>query len=398
LHTKFRSTSEQNIYTISALEEWKQTVTEQMPHLSAPQSTVLALWSFGMVISHSCGLTSVSSCLALLMGVKENSVRQRIREWYYAQEDKRGKGRSEIGVSSSFVPILQWILSWWPVNEKRLALAMDATSLGHVLVVLVISVVYRGCAIPIAWCVLPAIEKGSWKKPWLDLLSHFQGVIPEDWVVIVMADRGLYARWLFESIKKCKWHPFLRINHGIFFRPKNEKEFKALYLSFRQPGCAWSGAGTCFKTNSLEVTLLVQWEDGFEEPWLILTDLPATQAMPCWYGLRSWIECGFKHIKSAGWQWQYTRMVDPERATRFWLAIAVATLWVLSVGGEADANIPASSLDALPENHIARCRAPKDPHVRLLSCFHRGVMIIIMALIAQRQLPLGRFIPEPWPT
>jgi hypothetical protein len=28
-------------------------------------------------------------------------------------------------------------------------------------------------------------------------------------------------------------------------------------------------------------------------------------------------------------------MVDPERATRFWLAIAVATLWVLSVGGEA---------------------------------------------------------------
>ncbi len=52
-------------------------------------------------------------------------------------------------------------------------------------------------------------------------------------------------------------------------------------------------------------------------------------------------------------------MVDPERATRFWLAIAVATLWVLSVGGEADANIPASSFDPLPENHIARRRSRK---------------------------------------
>lgn len=332
------------------------------------------------------------------MGTKENSVRQRIREWYYAQADKRGKGRSQIEVSSSFVPLLQWILSWWPVNEKRLALAMDATSLGQVLVVLVISVVYRGCAIPIAWQVLPAIEKGSWKKPWLELFAYFPGAIPEDGVVIVMADRGLYARWLFESIEKCNWHPFLRINHGIFFRPKDEKEFQALYLSFQQPGCTWSGTGTCFKTNSLEATLLVRWEEGFEEPWLILTNLPPTQALPCWYGLRSWIECGFKHIKSAGWHWQYTRMVDPERASRFWLAIAVATLWVLSVGGEADANIPASSFEALPENHIARRRSPKTSYVRFLSCFHRGIMIIITSLIAQRLLPLGRFIPEPWPS
>jgi hypothetical protein len=358
----------------------------------------LALWSFGMVISHSCGLTMVSSSLALLVREKENSVRQRIREWYYAKDDKRGKGRCEIEVSSSFVPLLRWILSWWTTNEKRIALAMDATSLGQVLVVLVVSVVYRGCAIPIAWRVLPAIEKGSWKKPWLDLFSHFEGVIPEDWVVIVMADRGLYASWLFEAIRKCKWHPFLRINSRIFFRPKEEKEFKALHFAFQQPGCTWSGAGTCFKTNSLEVTLLVQWEEGYEEPWLVLTDLPDKQASPCWYGLRTWIECGFKHIKSAGWQWQYTRMVDPERATRFWLAIAVATLWVLSVGGEADANIPASTFDDLPENHIARRRSPKNSYVRLLSCFHRGIMIIITSLIAQRQLPLGKFIPEPWPT
>ena len=351
-----------------------------------------------MVISHSCGLTSVSSSLASLLGVKENSVRQRIREWHYAKDDKRGKGRCEIEVRSSFVPLLCWILSWWPADEKRLALAMDATSLGQVLVVLVISVVYRGCAIPIAWHVLPATEKGSWKNPWLDLFAHFEGVIPEEWIVIVMADRGLYASWLFEAIQKCNWHPFLRINNRIFFRPKDEKEFKALHIAFQQPGCTWSGAGTCFKTNSLEATLLVRWEEGYEEPWLILTDLPDQRALPCWYGLRTWIECGFKHIKSAGWQWQYTRMVDPERVSRFWLAIAVATLWVLSVGGEADANIPASSFEALPENHIARRHSRKTSFTRFLSCFRRGVMMIITALIAQRSLPLGRFFPEPWPT
>jgi hypothetical protein len=398
IHAKFRWTSEQNIYTISALEEWKETVTEHMPQLSVPQATVLALWSFGMVVSHSCGVTTVASNLASLMRAKENTVRQRIREWYYSKEDKRGEGRSEVAPRSSFVPLLRWILSWWPAHEKRLALAMDATSLGQVLVVLAISVVYRGCAIPIAWHVLPAIEKGSWKDVWLDLFSPFQETLPKDWVVLVMADRGLYARWLFETIQKCQWHPFLRINGGGLFRPKDGDKFRALNLAFHQPGCTWSGAVTCFKNNSLEATLLVQWEEGYNDPWLILTNLPAEQALSCWYGLRTWIECGFKHIKSAGWQWQHTRMVDPERATRFWLAIAVATLWVLSVGGEADANIPASSLDALPENHIARRRPAKNSCARLLSCFHRGVMNIITALIAQSPLPLGRFIPEPWPT
>jgi hypothetical protein len=388
----------QNIYTISTLEEWKQTVAKQMPHLSIPQARVLALWSFGMVISHSCGLTSVSSSLAMLMGVKENSVRQRIREWYYAKADKRGAGRCQIEVSSNFVPLLRWVLSWWPADEKRLAFAMDATSLGQVLVVLVISVVYRGSAIPIAWHVLPATQKGSWKEVWLDLFSHFRGVIPEDWVVIVMADRGLYASWLLDAIKKCKWHPFLRINSGIFFRPKDGGEFRALISAFHHPGCTWSGAITCFKAHPVEITLLVRWEEGYEEPWLILTDLPAEASQACWYGLRTWIECGFKHIKSAGWQWQHTRMVDPDRATRFWLAMAVATLWVLSVGGEADANIQASSLNAFPENHFARNHPSQKLHPRLLSCFHRGLSTIIMSLIAQRPLPLGKFIPEPWPT
>jgi hypothetical protein len=393
-----KSTTERNIYTISELEEWKHTVGEHLPHLSVAQARVLALWSFGMVISQSCGLTTVASSLALLVGAKENSMRQRLREWYYAKEDKRGASRCEVDVSQSFVPLLRWILSWWPAHEKRFALAMDATSLGQRLVVLAISVVYRGCAIPVAWRVLPAIEKRSWKEPWLDLFSQFEEEIPQDWVVIVLADRGLYAKWLWEAIRKCKWHPFLRINSRFFFRPNDGSQFTALSLAFQQPGCSWAGAGTCFKVHSIQATLLVRWEEGFAEPWFLLTDLPPQQALPGWYGLRTWIEGGFKHVKSAGWQWQFTRMVDPQRATRFWLALAVATLWVLSVGGEADANLPASSLQTLPETHIARHRTPRKSLPRLLSCFHRGLLVILTSLLAHRPLPFGRFIPEPWPS
>ena len=35
--------------------------------------------------------------------------------------------------------------------------------------------------------------------------------------------------------------------------------------------------------------------------------------------------------------------------------------------------------------------------VRFLSCFQPGIPVIITTLIAQRQLPVTQFIPEPWP-
>lgn len=64
------------------------------------------------------------------------------------------------------------------------------------------------------------------------------------------------------------------------------------------------------------------------------------QADVLWYGLRSSIECSYRDIKSDGWQWHKTRLTSPNRAERLWLAIAGATLWVVTVGGESDAYPP----------------------------------------------------------
>ncbi len=50
------------------------------------------------------------------------------------------------------------------------------------------------------------------------------------------------------------------------------------------------------------------------------------------YGLRVWIEQGFRPLKRIGWPWQHTRRTDPARVDRHWLVLAVATLWVLAHG------------------------------------------------------------------
>ena len=323
-----------------------------------------------------------------------------MREWCYDAKDKRGTHRQDLDVTTCFAPLLGWVLAWWPDAERRLVLAIDATTLGQRFTVLTISVVYRGCAIPVAWAVVAATRTGAWRPRWVALFAHLHGCVPADWTVLVVADRGLYARWLFEHIVRCGWHPFLRVNLGGQFRPAGAAVFRPLATMVPHVGCQWCGPVTCFVTREAQLacTLVARWDADYAEPWVIVTDLPHAVAEAAWYGMRTWIEGGFKDMKRGGWQWHQTKMTDPARASRLWLAMAVATLWVVSVGGEADALLPVSSLEGLPELHIARRRATDRVRPRLLSCFRRGVLAILTALLTGQPLPLGRFLPEPWPT
>ena len=283
-----------------AYQEWLRVVLKQMSHLSKPQAVVLSMWSFAIAMTHSCGLSTVTVFLAQIIEQPENTVRERLRQWYCDGQTKEGRKRSQIDVEQSFVPLLRWILSWWSSSEKSLVLAADASTLGQRFTLLVISVVYRGCGIPVAWKIVSATKKGSWKPHWLKLLENLQDGVPDNWWVLVTTDRGLYAPWFYEAIKQLGWHPFMRINHQGYYQSLPQQQFAPLSELITQVGQSWSGKVTCFKTNSLSCTLLARWESGYAEPWLIVTDLSPQQAQACWYGMRSWIECLFKDLKRGG--------------------------------------------------------------------------------------------------
>ena len=232
------------------------------------------------------------------------------------------------------------------------------------------------------------------------MLRQVRRAIPRAWTVIVLADRGLYARWLFRRITRLGWHPFLRINTGGTFRPTGQVRGVPLKTLGPEPGTTWQGTGIACKgrNRQLHCTLLACWDAGYTDPWLILTDLPPEASTACWYGLRAWIEQGFKIPKRAGWQWQRTHMTQPDRAARLWLAVAVATLWLLSVGGEADATIPASTVLDVTALGPQLPRTREATRLRLVSVFRRGWTLILVALLDHAPLPRGRFVPEPWPT
>ena len=85
-------------------------------------------------------------------------------------------------------------------------------------------------------------------------------------------------------------------------------------------------------------------------------------------------------------------MTDAARAARLWPAVAVATLWLVSVGGQADAALEAATV---PEVVVAR--RPSGTRRPTTGIFRRGAVLILMNLLNQHLTLPGIFFPEPWP-
>jgi hypothetical protein len=371
------------------LKDWKQIVSARFPHLSLPQVSGLATWSFGMVMTKSSSLTRVSTVIAKINQEKDNTVRQRLKEWYKQGEDKSKKGnkRASLPVKDCFASLLIWIVDLLPQNNQQLPMALDATSIGQNFVVLSINVLYQGSAIPVAWKVVKGTQKGSWKPYWQELFSNLKKIVPTDWKVIVAADRGLYADWLFQAIVNLDWHPLLRINHQGHYQPENSSSWHPLATVVPSTGLSWSGQVTCFKTNPIKCTLLARWDDGYADPWLIVTDLQSIDANVLWYRFRCWIECSYRDVKSDGWQWHKTRLQKPDRAERHWLAMAVAMLWMVTLGGE-----PPTQSDApliTPQQELQKPCA-----TRQLSCFLNGLLTVIARLLSGQSLTFDCLLPH----
>src|SRR2546426_4541801 len=150
--------------------EWTMVIQTHLPHLSTPQATVLALWSLGMVLARSCALTAVSAFWATWLRRTEPTVRQQLRAFCYEATAKRGSARCALAVEPCFVPLLAWVIDPW--EGTQLAVALEATTLGTRLTVLVLSVVSRGCALPVAWTILPATATQAWRREWLRMRSE----------------------------------------------------------------------------------------------------------------------------------------------------------------------------------------------------------------------------------
>ncbi len=356
---------------------WRDRVAALFPDLKPHHRAALADYSFGLALARGCGLTSVVNYLAAFLAVGAHALRARLRDLYRPAAVQRGAARSEFDPTVCFGPLVRWTAAGHP--SRRLVLALDPTCLTDRFRVLCAAVLYRGCGLPVAWAVQAADTKGSWNDVWADLLGRLKGALGDGWTVLVLTDRGLESAELFRAITALGWHPLMRVKAGGTFRPDGWHKGHGLRGFAAAPGRRWAGAGVAYPTGrALPCTLLASWDAGHAEPWLVLTDLPAAAADPAWYAWRMWIEQGFRAVKRGQWQWHKTQMTDPGRAARLWAVLAVATVWLVEIGG---AGTPAE-VPAVP---------------RELGVLGEGLRRLLVALLRGEGLPQGRIEHHPWP-
>jgi hypothetical protein len=366
-------------------------------HWRPAQRRGLALWVVGTMLAHSACQNAVLAALAPL-GCPWHATRQRLREWTYAGAERAAPCATTLEVSACFAPLLDWVLAWW--TGDTVPLAIDATSLGKRWVVLSISVLYRGCAIPVAWHVMPGPGRGKWIPPVQAMLAQLASAVPATMTVLVLTDRGLWSPRLWRSIKEIGWHPLMRVRPDATFAPQGLPRRPARTL-VPGAGHAWVGAGTAFKHRDVrrQGTLLVVWEAEHDQPWLVLTDLAPDAVGVAWYGLRVWVELGFRALKSLGWQWERIRRTHADRVARHWLVLAVATLVTLAYGTRVE---DAAALGVAPANLRHPRPLPADRawrrHTSLFAAgLAQGVVHLLRGGRWQRLWLRPQPLPEPSP-
>jgi len=76
-----------------ALSQWFTEVSTHMPHMGKRQAMELALYSFGMALTGRCGVSSIVCFRSVLLGKRENTLWQRLREVTYEAERRGGAQR-----------------------------------------------------------------------------------------------------------------------------------------------------------------------------------------------------------------------------------------------------------------------------------------------------------------
>jgi hypothetical protein len=156
---KFPTQSRRNFMQLpAAFYLIREQIEQHFPTLRKAQAEGLALWTLGTTLAGSGCQNAVLQ--ALRDAGNYETVRRRLKETLLSGKDKACPCKTEICVETCFPFLLRWVVQLF--TTKTLYLACDMTSRGGDMAALVISVLYRNTAIPVAWVLLPENEKEAW--------------------------------------------------------------------------------------------------------------------------------------------------------------------------------------------------------------------------------------------
>lgn len=221
-----------------------------------------------------------------------------------------------------------------PWAEQTALLALDSSVLWEKYVIVRISLIYRGRALPLAWKVLAQGSASVSFGHYAPLLAEVSRLLPPSCQAVLLADRGFVDVDLMQLVVHLGWHFTIRAKGNL-----------VVYRAFK-PRCKVSALvpaqGEIRLLHTIQVTerrfgpvhlvlAHVRTAKGYEL-WALISDRPTSLETLDEYALRFDIEENFLDDKSAGFQLEASELRDADALARLCLVLAVATLYLTSLG------------------------------------------------------------------
>lgn len=229
-----------------------------------------------------------------------------------------------------FLPFVEELVARLAL-QGTLVVAMDGSEVGRKCLALVVSVIYKGRALPIAWMVVKGSKGHFPESAHIALLTRVKTVIPTAADVIFLGDGEFDGTALMAEIEGADWHYVCRTAHNRWIC--EEESWLQLNDLCPQAGdyCCLTGVAFTLKAYG-PVTVIVWWHPDYKDPLYLVSNFEVGQEAVHWYGKRFRIETFFSDQKSRGFHLHKSHIADPERLARLMIATCLAYIWIVFLG------------------------------------------------------------------
>lgn len=303
-----------------------QVVNQYLRKVRKYTRTRLQLCLTGMLHGKTCSPAGVATAIhqLSLTNAKPESIERQIR---------RLENDPQVEASLCFHPLARAHLRLGKPQE--LLLIVDPTLQEDRLVMLAVSVWYRGRALPLAWAVWPGntpLEgEGFWQRT-ERVLDEVAGLLPANVPVTVLADRAFGSPAFIDLVTARGWHFVVRVQGQTVCRDRQGRE-RSVQSLVAARGQRAKLRGQAFKKRGWrEVSVVALWGRGQDQPLIVVSDLKPGWELIRLYRRRYPIEATFRHYKTYGWRWEQGQVRDQAHVERLLVCMALATWIVLLVG------------------------------------------------------------------
>ncbi len=253
-------------------------------------------------------------------GAKPSSVVKRFSHWI--QNDA-------VSWELCFLPFAQSLLAGLAL--QTIVLAIDGSAVGRGCVTLMVSVIYKGRALPLAWVVVQG-KKGHFPETvHLEVLAQVQAIVPAGAHVVMVGDGEFDGIALQAAVEQYGWNYACRVAVNTVLTIE-EEEITVSDLLIAPGGC-YGIAGVQMTAHHYGPVMIVRvWDEGQDEPLSLVTNLELAEEACAWYRLRAHIETFFSDQKSRGFHLDKSHVSDPARLSRLMIAACLAYIWIIYLG------------------------------------------------------------------